>query len=312
MMTSAVLPTCIATFHCLFAGLTIQFSEIGQLAWLSDLRSFTAGNPSTSTDLGMAPTVADHGSATTPEVLSSTLDWAVRLSGSAVRYDPQDTSQAAAILRVGSVTWQSFTAQQDCCIRAHRIALLVAEAAVTRTKNSSNKAVDAASPSAPFTAASFHQVAAEPEITVQLPAAAQRVATELQQAGQKQPAAVSEVVITNKGLEVMLSRHTLLLLQRVVQQITTSSGRSTVTQPETSHLRHSGAPVCTGSLAVSSATHKSLAVNVMQDVHQSAYASPPRQVEHPAEASVFLDGKRRTDTLACCKDQRRRHVCTMC
>ena len=105
--------------------------------------------------------------------------------------------------------------------------------------------------------------------------------------------------MTNKGLSITLSRHTLLLLQSLARQLpdrSSSGGGSMQSAGATSNAISPGLECSHSSLAASAMSagsegSRGAPVNVMQGIVQSAYVSPPRQAEHPLEASVFLDGE---------------------
>ena len=289
------------------AGLTAVLDEAGQLAWLADLQGLSAGIGSSS----RAPSPARRQDAKAPMLPSPppvSLDWVVNLSCSSVRYEPRDTSLVAAVLTVASIAWQSQQGRQERCIEARRLTLhLAATADNDHAGSSSHKPSQGdrsgssdglASWTLPTMAdvAGFHQILAEAGITVRLPVAGQHAERHAQQA-----TAVPEIAISNKELSIALSRHTFLLLQRLVRQlpasVSGSTGNSASTTSNSSNGCHRLLELSRCSMAAdhmpgsSKSTRQEIALNVMQGVVQSAYASPQRPVEHQQEASVFLDGE---------------------
>ena len=122
---------------------------------------------------------------------------------------------------------------------------------------------------------------------------------------------MQEVVVTNRGTSITLSRHTLLLLQRLARQMPSSSqaaegcsggGGAGASLPVTASFMcgSDGGSSAGTSLACSAGTIGEVGralpgVNVMEGVVQAAYASSGGSlrrhlVERPLEASVFLDG----------------------
>lgn len=245
------------------------------------------------------------------------LDWAVCLLSAAVRYEPQDTDKAAAVLTAAAITWRRpGGVRPGSSIEARKLALHVAGPAASGGSRRSSSSGSSGRRSAAGLqqgpawgesaagVAGFHQVAAEAGISVQLPPPQQQSGhrgdaqwqrQDAQQ--QQQPAAqqaVQEIVVTNRGLTVTLSRHTLLLLRKLARQLP-SSGSSKAAAP--SSMSGSGLflpDAIAGSLSDSTGGDASpMAVSVMHGVVQSAYARPQRPPEHPLEASVFLDGERK-------------------
>ena len=299
--------------HWLTAGLTVQLDASGQLDWLTDLHSLSAGMDSSSSSsmpageafAASSASVSARASAAPPPPPAAVLDWAVSLASSSVRYEPRDTSLTAAVLTVGTISWQAAQGQQQRAVEARRLALHVAAAGSSTTGSTSSSSSCSSSPARRLAglAAStadlpgFHQVAAEAGITVQL--------NEVQQAGQQQPEQaaqrpVQELAVSNKGLSITLSRHTLLLLQSLAQQLPARSssvgggGSGMQVAGSASRATSPGLEHSASSLAATSAGSggsRGAAMNVMEGVVQSAYASPRRQAEHPLEASVFLDGE---------------------
>ena len=125
----------------------------------------------------------------------------------------------------------------------------------------------------------------------------QSVQRQAEQAAQQ---AVRQVAVSNKGLSITLSRHTLLLLQSLVRQLparSSSGGGSSMQDAAASSnaaspgLECSASSLAASTNSASSEGRRGAPVNVMQGIVQSAYVSPRRQAEHPLEASVFLDGE---------------------
>lgn len=281
---------------------TLLLREPGQLGWLADLQSFSGAPGSDAGSASQAAGAAWAGGEL-PAPPAPALDWAVGLSSSAVRYEPLDASMAAAVLTAGSISWQARRGQSQSSVHARRLALHVAgPSSSSGARGSPAKGLQCgfASSASQADMAGFHQVAAEAGISIQLPQQAQQQQADPQQPGQavQQAAAMQEVVVTNRGLSISLSRRTLLLLQRLAQQLP-SRGPGQGTQRAASAM---GASVILGwegsaaSLAASVASacseggRQGAPLNVMQGVVQSAYAAPRRPAEHPMEASVFLDG----------------------
>lgn len=300
---------------CLRAGLTLLLDEGGQLGWAADLRAFAPPSDAASSGAG---------DASLPPPPAPTLDVAVCLLSFAVRYEPHDTRKAAAVLSAAAVNWQwPSDTRNGSSIEARKLALHVAGPARSRRNGSSSgsngrHSADGVQNGLAWSesaagVAGFHQVAAETGISVQLPPPPQQQHSgrqpqqgsprSQQHSSQQPPAAaqqaVQEVAVTNCGLSVTLSRHTLLLLRKLAHQLPNSSGSS-----DSGRQRAAAADglsgssefvreAAAGSLAGSASGDSSpaAAVNVMQGVMQSAYARPQQPAEHPLEASVFLDGE---------------------
>lgn len=286
------LPLCLPCAH--LPGLTVLLDESAKLAWASDLQQFFAASSDAGSSGG--PFAGPGIVGALPPAPAPALDWAVCLLSTGVRYEPQDTSLAAAVLTAASITWQARHGELQSAAEARRLALHVAAAAGGRG-SSPERAQRGGVAATAADVAGFHQVAAEQGVCVQLPTVSPQQLQQQQQGRQQvvQQPTVREVVITNRGLSITLSRHTLLVLQRLARQLPgrNSSGDS------------SGGPLgaavgcCSpgpewsvGSCAsMGSTSSGQVGVNVMQGVVQSAYASPRRPAEHPLEASVFLDGR---------------------
>jgi hypothetical protein len=228
------------------------------------------------------------------------LDWAVSLASCSLRYEPRETSLTAAVLTVGTISWQAAHGQQQSAIQAQRLVLHVA--AANSSPSSSSRSIPAGRQTGLAVSAAdlpgFHQVAAEAGITVRLLGGQQLVQRQTEQAAQQ---AMRQVVVSNTGLSITLSRHTLLLLQSLVPQLparSSSGGGSSRMQAAAASssaaspgLECSASSLAASTNSASSEGRRGAPVNVMQDIVQSAYVSPRRQAEHPLEASVFLDGE---------------------
>lgn len=282
--------------------------ESGQLGWASDLQAFSgsAGDSSSQIDSAAAsPACAAEGPLPPPP--APTLDWALSLSSSAVRYEPRDVRLAAAVLTVGSISWRQQAAaarRQGSTLELRRLALHVGAGSAGgggSSNGSPDKLQTGLAPSLAGTPG-FHPVAAEAGITVHLPPGS---------GGDGQPSkqqATREVVVTNQGLTITLSRRTLLLLRGLARQLSGHNAEAGVAPPSAAAaMDDSGSltpPAPPGSLAASTASAYSeggqrqagpaaaagSGVNVMDGVLPAVYASPRRPAEHPLEASVFLDG----------------------
>lgn len=269
-----------------------MLDESGQVTWFADLQRFWSSSSQGSSTRATRVCGKDHGSLVLPPPPVPALEWAVDLSSSAVRYEPGDTRLSAAVLTAASITWQSSVA----CAEVRRLALHVA--AETSASSSSRRGASRilspgrrssgglarAAPAADV--AGFNQVATEAGVTIRM-----------LQPGQLdgQPAAAArEFVITNSGLNIMLSRHTFVQLRQLVQHLQDSrkTGRAT-DSPRSSSARNLQPPPPLGKPvgSQSSGQQQGPAFNVMTGVLQSAYSTPAGPVEHPREASVFLDGK---------------------
>ena len=282
--------------RCLPTGLTALLDDSGQLEWVTDLQSLSASAATSNNMLGHAPATSSASAVLPP---TAVLDWAVRLASCSLRYEPRDTSLTAAVLTVGTISWQAAHGQQHSAVEAQRLVLHVAAA------NSSPSSGSRSRPTGRLTGLAvsaadlpgFHQVAAEAGIAVRLLGGQQSVQRQAEQAAQQ---AVRQVAVSNKGLSITLSRHTLLLLQSLVRQLparSSSGGGSSMQDAAASSnaaspgLECSASSLAASTNSASSEGRRGAPVNVMQDIVQSAYVSPRRQAEHPLEASVFLDGE---------------------
>ena len=282
-----------------FAGLTLLLDEGGQLGWAADLQGFAPPSPDA--------TVSSVVDASLPPPPAPALDWTVCLLSAAVRYEPPDPRKAAAVLTAATISWRRPAGEQHgSSIEAHKLAVHVAGPAAcagSRRNGSSGSSrrrsaaglhnVPSWSESA-AAVAGFHQVAAEAGISVQLPPRQQQISSQ-QQDAQQQPSVqqMQEIAVTNRGLSVTLSRHTLLLLRKLAHQLRSSSSASARSRKVSAIGSSAGnGALSTEAMAGSTSGESSTAaVNVMQGVMQSAYARPQRPAEHPLEASVFLDGE---------------------
>ncbi|KAL4447967.1 hypothetical protein ABPG75_005186 [Micractinium tetrahymenae] len=333
MLSSAgryVLP-CRGRLALCAAGATVLLDEAGRLGWAADLHAFLASSGSPAPAAAVPAAAAPLPSPPSPSP-STSLDCALRLLSSSVRYEPADPRLAAAVLTVASLAWRAQQGQPSA-VEARRLALHVAAASGSGSRASGSLGKAAQQQGAQVSladVAGFHQVAAEAEIRVRLPgspAAGAPAAAEAagQDQGQAPPAAgwsqqqeqqqqqqqqqqVREVVVTNRGLTITLSRHTLLLLQRLVRQLPSQgsrcgsgSGSSDVNSTRAWGREPGAAASSCPEWSVSSAAGMGSAgsgrsgqpgasVDVMRGVVPAAYASPARSAEHPLEASVFLDG----------------------
>ncbi len=289
------------------AGLTVMLGSKGDLSWMEDLRSLVpiAGCISPGARVSACP---PDSSLRMPPARG--LDWVLTLTASSARYEPHDAGLVAAVLSVSRISWRSGHASS---INARRLALHLAAAASGPASNSTSGSITSGSSSggrqgqsvqlssdmcpAPTTAdaTGFHQVASESGIAVHLPA---RPGGNLP-GGQ---AAVMETIVTNEGLNITLSRHTLLLLQRLARQLAADDATTACVEDlgVGSGEQCQRAPLpslnpCDSSSAQASSQWQcpGPAVNVMAGVVQTAYASSLRPTEHPCEASVFLDGEGR-------------------
>ena len=208
------------------------------------------------------------------------LDWAVWLASSCVRYEPGDPGLAAAVLTAGCITWQARQGEAQSSVELRRLALHIAGPAARGCACGSPEGAQQGTPAALPTLPGFHQVAAEAGVSVQLPAGGGA------EAGGA-AAAMQEVVVSNRGLTITLSRHTLLLLQCLAAQLPGRSGSGTAGGGGPASP---GAECSHGGVANGGGAPNGTPVDVMRGVLQAAYASPSRAAEHPLEASVFLDG----------------------
>lgn len=277
--------------------------ESGQVDWVADLQA-TFSAPAATNGSGLAANgaaLADPTATSLPPQPAPALEWGLCLAASSVRYEPKDTHATAAVLTIASISCQSGEGQQQGSIEARRLALHIGAAGGGSISASASPARGRSSfqGSSPAELPGFHQVASETGITMQLPTQQQQAA-EQQLAGEQQ--AMQETAVTNRGLSITLSRHTLLLLQGLVQQLPSSrsshagSSGGEGEQPAGGALtpEHSvGSVGREGSLAASTGSEGlgRPAVDVMRGVVQGAYASPSRPAEHAMEASVFLDGE---------------------
>lgn len=301
------------------AGATLLLDEAGRLSWAAELQAFFARSNNGPETTGLVP----GDGAASPPPPSPTLDCALCLLSSSVRYEPADTRLAAAVLTVGSVGWRTQQGRPSV-VEARRLSLHVGAAG---SGGAGEPEQQRGTPALLADVAGFHQVAAEAEVCVRLlsspaagaPAAAAgggprrgealNAACPAPSSPPQQPG--REVVITNSGLGITLSRHTLLLLQRIARQLRCPASSGDSGSNGSSGGSQAGAWAFCQEPWVAASVHpepatggaaragapgggqggRPSAVDVMRDVVQAAYASPQRPAEHPLEASVFLDGE---------------------
>lgn len=287
------------SIYARFAGLTLLLDEGGQLGWAADLQGFAPPSPDA--------TVSSVVDASLPPPAAPALDWAVCLLSAAVRYEPPDPRKAAAVLTAAAISWRRPAGEQHgSSIEARKLAVHVAGPAASAGSKRNGSSGSSGRRSAvglhyalswsetAAAVAGFHQVSAEAGISVQLPPRQQQISSQ-QQDAQQQPSVqqMQEIAVTNRGLSVTLSRHTLLLLRKLAHQLRSSSSASARSRKVSAIGSSAGnGALSTEAMAGSTSGESSTAaVNVMQGVMQSAYARPQRPAEHPLEASVFLDGE---------------------
>ena len=285
------------------AGLTLLLDESGQLGWLQDLQALAPAAPapanSSASSSGTAP--AASAAAGLPPPPAPAFEVAVCLAGSSVRYEPADPRTTAAVLTAATISWRGGQGEEApaSSIEARRLALHVAAAGGSGGGGSPGKGPQGGGLSRSLAELpGFHQVASEAGLTIRLP-------SQQQQQQQQQQQAIRETVVTNRGLSITLSRHTLLLLQGLVAQLPARGGTATANGAAAGSEQHGGGLTPEGS-ASSLGWEASAAsaggdsgggllpggtpVDVMRGVVPAAYASPRRAPERPLEASVFLDG----------------------
>jgi hypothetical protein len=267
------------------AGLTLLLDDAGRLPWLQDVQAPAVAGGSAP---GCPPGAAGSSLPPPPPLC---LDWAVSLLGSAVRYEPRDSSMVAALLTISSLAWAAGPGQPQSSVQAKRLSLHLAAARQPEAPGDARGGGPArvpcsVPPSAPEVAG-FHQVAAEAGLTLRMP-----WPRPPQQEGVT-AAAVREVALSSSALSLSLSRHTLSLLRRLLDQLAAQRGNSSEGPPPHGSSSEGASPRGSiGGEGVPSRRGVGGGVDVMRDVVQAAYAAPPRPQERPAEASVFLDGGR--------------------
>jgi hypothetical protein len=274
------------------AGLAVVLGPGGRLAWLAQLQESLAFLGGT----GGADAQEQGASSTTPSI--TTFDCRVQLMSAAIRYAPAHASQVAASLTVARITWRRQQLQPGSTWEAQRLALHVCgpQGRSDSSGNGSSSSFGggksatydqegfqsfAAAGQGQANIAGFHQIASEQGIVVQMPGAGHLATAK----------AFPELIVSNRRLSITLSRHTLLLLRGLLRELPQQEPAAEHVSTQT-WAASVPADALGGESGPSRGVHHeaNLPVSVLHGLKQSAYANPKGPVEHPREASVYLDG----------------------